>query len=678
MEHFRNAEWIFAGNINGPVVDRYFVYQTALEAPDGTATLYISAHSQYAVYVNGVFVDCGQYDDYEDHQVYDRLDLTPWLRAGQNELTLYQYVCGIDFSTRRVQIPGLIFAVWDRDRPLSVSSPAVLSGEDLRYGGNGGEIFTPQLGCNFTFDATLPEPVLAPSVLAGKEKHLVPRPVEKLVIGQPQKGKMVAQGLFLDPAPSQSKAHRLQNAYLSARRHGELFSGDGYSWHPEGIQGADGIYAVMDLGGETTGLLSLSLDVPQGTEVLIGIGEHLDDLRVRSAVGIRNLAFRYVAKAGQREFLFPFQRMGLRYMQLHIYSQSGTLRWAGLRPATYPLTVLPNPMTDRLHRRIWDVGCKTLQLCMHEHYEDCPWREQALYAMDSRVQILCGYYAFGEHRFPRASLALMAHSLRPDGFLELCSPGRVSVNIPAFTAVYVREVWEYIQFTGDLTLAQEVRDVVLAICDGFISRIDSTGLMQPYTGDGMWNFYEWKDGLCGYEENAGKTYESPLCAFVADALNCCSKILEALGSNGVPYRQVAEDLAAATHSHFYSAAHGGYLTRLGDEKPLHSLTQALMLFAGIAPAECADRAASLLVGGTLVPCSISMTIYAYEALLQRGSHYRDYVLEQIDRIWGRMAFMGADTFWETEDGADDFDYAGSLCHGWSAVPIYIFSHYHLQ
>ena len=27
---------------------------------------------------------------------------------------------------------------------------------------------------------------------------------------------------------------------------------------------------------------------------------------------------------------------------------------------------------------------------------------------------------------------------------------------------------------------------------------------------------------------------------------------------------------------------------------------------------------------------------------------------------------------------DDFDYAGSLCHGWSAVPIYIFSHYHLQ
>ena len=26
--------------------------------------------------------------------------------------------------------------------------------------------------------------------------------------------------------------------------------------------------------------------------------------------------------------------------------------------------------------------------------------------------------------------------------------------------------------------------------------------------------------------------------------------------------------------------------------------------------------------------------------------------------------------WETEKGAADFDFAGSLCHGWSALPVY--------
>lgn len=36
---------------------------------------------------------------------------------------------------------------------------------------------------------------------------------------------------------------------------------------------------------------------------------------------------------------------------------------------------------------------------MHEHYEDYPWREQALYAFDSRNQALYGYYAFGNYDF---------------------------------------------------------------------------------------------------------------------------------------------------------------------------------------------------------------------------------------------------------------------------------------
>ena len=38
----------------------------------------------------------------------------------------------------------------------------------------------------------------------------------------------------------------------------------------------------------------------------------------------------------------------------------------------------------------------------------------------------------------------------------------------------------------------------------------------------------------------------------------------------------------------------------------------------------------------------------------------------------RLLDAGADTFWETLEGADAFGKAGSLCHGWSAVPIYIF------
>ena len=33
---------------------------------------------------------------------------------------------------------------------------------------------------------------------------------------------------------------------------------------------------------------------------------------------------------------------------------------------------------------------------------------------------------------------------------------------------------------------------------------------------------------------------------------------------------------------------------------------------------------------------------------------------------------GSTTVWETLEGAEAFHNAGSLCHGWSAVPIYVY------
>ena len=49
-------------------------------------------------------------------------------------------------------------------------------------------------------------------------------------------------------------------------------------------------------------------------------------------------------------------------------------------------------------------------------------------------------------------------------------------------------------------------------------------------------------------------------------------------------------------------------------------------------------------------------------------------LNDIDVIYKKMLDEGATTFFETELGPYDFNGAGSMCHGWSALPIY---YYHL-
>jgi hypothetical protein len=39
-----------------------------------------------------------------------------------------------------------------------------------------------------------------------------------------------------------------------------------------------------------------------------------------------------------------------------------------------------------------------------------------------------------------------------------------------------------------------------------------------------------------------------------------------------------------------------------------------------------------------------------------------------------MLSQGATSFWETLEGVTIEDYSNSLCHGWSAMPVY---YYHL-
>ena len=81
--------------------------------------------------------------------------------------------------------------------------------------------------------------------------------------------------------------------------------------------------------------------------------------------------------------------------------------------------------------------------------------------------------------------------------------------------------------------------------------------------------------------------------------------------------------------------------------------------------------------GHMIPCTLSASIYEYDVLLQMGDTYREYVRKEVEEVWGKMLYAGATTFWETDLGDKDFHNAGSLCHGWSAVPIYLYGRYNL-
>ena len=682
---FEHAKWIFLKEQGENVCNTYFDYKTSFQIETVTDTaLYISAHSLYAVYINGQFVDCGQYPGYEDYQVYDKLDITSYLIEGTNSLFITQYVAGIDCAIQRKQIPGIIFSMWQDEKNILYSTPDCLCRINPYYKNGEMDFATWQIGYIFQYDSTQEESAWQKSCSIKKAKALFERPLKKLPVEKAPIGTRKAQGIFLECDANKPVGKRMQDSFLASRHEDELIEtlDNGFCWNASSESFGDGVYFIFDMETENVGFLSLDFDVPASCEVLIGFGEHLEDLRVRSYIDERNFCMRYQAKAGRNTFFHPFMRMGLRYLQLHIYSKTGTLYHAGIRPTYYPLNYQNYTLADALHQKIYEVGCRTLQHCIHEHYEDCPWREQALYTFDSRIQMLCGYYAFKEYELPKVCLQLMARSLREDGTLELQIPGKAPITIPAFTAVFIRQVYEYVEYSNDKAFITELFDCLQAIVTHLEERLSSNYLLPCFAGTQYWNFYEWKNGLSGGERYTQESapYELPLNAFVSDAFACYAKLCKEIApEQSVHYEALHQSMNAAIHTAFYDSDRQVYITRLGDDatKPLHALTQALALYIDAVPSQIKKSLFENIMHGDMIPCTLSSSIYMYDAFLREGDVYRNYVKTEIERRWGKMLFSGATTFWETDEGHADFSNAGSLCHGWSAVPIYLYGKYHL-
>ena len=80
-----------------------------------------------------------------------------------------------------------------------------------------------------------------------------------------------------------------------------------------------------------------------------------------------------------------------------------------------------------------------------------------------------------------------------------------------------------------------------------------------------------------------------------------------------------------------------------------------------------------IVSGELIDCTLSMKLFQYNAMLQTNTEkYKELILSEIRNNYKKILDCGSDTVWETFDGESAFNNAGSLCHGWSAVPIYIY------
>ena len=623
---FKKAKWIYANCERGE--DQYTEYVDTITACSENVTMHISCDSDYTLFVNGAYVASNQYGDFEHYKIYDTLDLTPYLTETENKIKIILYYCGVDTQRYRKAPAGLIYEISAGGEILAFSAQSTLSRLSPTYVSGQKIIVSRQLGFTFTYDATKEsEDGYCPSVTVNKNVTFFPRPIKKQRL--------------LEPIGIKEITKPDENTYL------------------------------VDLGKEVVGLASIDFISNEEQTVRIAWGESLTDGRVRRKIGSRNFHFDYTARKGRNTFTDYMLRLGCRYLEI-TSSAPIEIIYAGLLPQVYEVERSSCLIDSSLDRQIYDICANTLELCMMEHYVDTPWREQCLYAFDSRNQMLCGYFALesGNRDYVRANLKLMGEDRREDGLLSICYPCGTELAIPSFSLYYVIAMMEYMNYTGDTSLAAEYTLKIEGILDEFLKN-SNDGLISTFSGKQMWNFYDWSCYLDGsiHKDEGVRSDLVISCLFVL-ALDAYKAMCKATGI-GFKYGEKADELRHLIATEFKRENGLLSLHKEGDEYT--TLGNSLAILCRAVSGDDAENICDKIVSGETTPSSLSMNVWKYDALMLTDlEKYKEYILSEIRETYKNMLDAGSTTVWETAEGAPAFSGAGSLCHGWSSVPIYVF------
>ena len=207
-----------------------------------------------------------------------------------------------------------------------------------------------------------------------------------------------------------------------------------------------------------------------------------------------------------------------------------------------------------------------------------------------------------------------------------------------------------------------------AIVDAMLKN-SKDDLVMKFEGKDSWNFYEWtkySDGTL-FSAEAVRADLAINCLTII-ALDTVKYLCEKTGV-AFNYAGVADKIRIATKKAFFS---GGAFVMHENTDEYTVLGNSLAILAGLTTKQEAEIVAKRMTSGEFVDCSISMKLMYYNALLSVSEDYEQFILDEILKDYTPMLEFGHDTVWETVGGWRDFRDAGSLCHGWSAIPIYFF------
>ncbi|KAF5675537.1 rhamnosidase [Fusarium heterosporum] len=386
--------------------------------------------------------------------------------------------------------------------------------------------------------------------------------------------------------------------------------------------------------------------------------------------------------SGEEETFEPFHFRTFRFLRLriHVGSSELTLRNINIEAVNYPLDVKADLRVlgpSDLPSKLWETSIRTLENCMHDCYEDCPFYEQLQYAMDTRSSSLFTYCLSGDDRMARQAIIQIHNSFQPRiGLTASRAPSHNLQIIPHFSLFWICMLNDHLAYFGDPDFLAPFTPVVDAILGYFHSRINSQlGLVVTKTESGIWSFTDWADQWRPYgippaaQESGVSTYTSNLYAYT---LKQAAPVVTALGrpSLATEYYHRACQVVDAIKLHCFD---GHFFTDSlavsavkGRDYSQHNQVWAVLSGAAdeSAAADLLERSHNSLSSGCFVKTSISMSFYTLRAFSMAGDDAYERIFHKFWDPWALQLKLGLTT-WEEDTVSQRSD-----CHAWGSAPIY--------
>lgn len=661
--------------------------------PPRQAELFISADSRYKAWLNGHFIGRGPARSHPHQQQVDRLEVTPYVRAGANSLAVQVYQPGYShFSYVHRGAAGLLVHLTGDGQSLLTTSPAWQVRRDPSFAatvprvsiyGSGVEARDMRLAENWlrpdddhsAWDtARLVAPLGGPPWSSLRLRE-VPLSVER---DRPLTLLEVRRGPALPSHLAEADAHtNLRRAWLAATPVSEasLTNPDEAGWYQVDLAATETAAWLFDLGRDYTGQGWADISGASGREQLAI--SYQEKIRAGSLVisdpstycRVR-LTDHFQLRPGDQQ-AETFALRGGRYLIFQLTGPTGPdFRFRPqARVAEYPLEI-SRPLTSRdpLLTQIITMCETTLQACLQDGFVDCTWRESSQWLGDALPQSLVMAAVSDDLRPLRQVLEMAAAGAYPDGVLPSVLPGEVhAYTVVDYNFTWVELLHLYHRLSGDTGLVGRLWPVLVKLLERFHQDLTPAGLIVSQPGRRL--FLDWAP-LCRAEPNAVYNFRYLL------ALQKATELAETASQEQRSWSIRAEALQRALRTHFWRAGRWADAVEGSEGSTFSQLTAALAILtrtattAEVEPLFEAIIARSLDLEdgpapGRMVLASPFMHHYLFEAL---GQHQRDEaVIEIIRRRWGRWVEAGYPTTWENWNV--DFP-DGSQCHAFSAHPRY--------